>query len=110
MKDIRAEINLCTELRHDMIIYLMFDGLVQHEQRFASTLVKELVQEEREPGAQHFLRHTLRSPEEQLGVALALHALFYEVGEESLEDVRAVLHPALQRHHDQAGNVHTVPH
>ena len=110
MKDIRAELNLCRKQKHDMIIYLMFDGLVQHEQRFSGTLVEKLVQKECEPGAQHLLGHTLRSPEEQLGVALTLHALLYEVGQEGLENVCAVLHPALQSHHDKAGHVHSVSH
>ncbi len=71
----------------------MLDGLVEHVERLPGTLVQELVQQEGEPGAEHLLRHALRAPEQQLGVRLALHAPLYQVTQQGLQDVRAVLHP-----------------
>ena len=73
----------------------MFDGLVEHEQRLPSTLVEKLVEKESKPGAEHLLSHALRPPQQQFGVALTLHALLYQIGQQGLEDVCAVLHPAL---------------
>ena len=93
---------LCTDL--------VLDRLVEHEQGLARALVQELVQQEGEPGTEHLLRHALGAPEQQLGVGLALHAALDEVGEQRLEDVGAVLHPALEGDHDEAGHVDPVPH
>ena len=43
-------------------------------------------------------------------MGLALHTTLYQVGQQRLEDVGTVLHPALQGHHDQAGHVDAVAH
>jgi len=79
--------------RLDRTPHLMLDGLVEHVEGLSGTLVKELVEEEGEPGAEHLLRNALCAPEEELGVRLPLHATLDQVAQQRLQDVRAVLHP-----------------
>ena len=68
LHEIEHEIFLWVSLKYQLYTDLVLDRLVEHEQGLPRTLMKELVQQEGEPGAEHLLCHALCAPEQQLGV------------------------------------------
>lgn len=64
--------------------YLVFDGAEEQVEGLAGALAQKFVEQEGEPGREHLLGHRFGAAQQQLRVALALHALFDQLGQQRL--------------------------